>query len=359
MQEITVQQLELIKSNFLAVINGEQTDLFILQSGNGITVAITNFGGRVVSLLTPDRNGSFDDIVLGFDTIDSYLNSHEIYYGALIGRFANRISDGRFSLDGKDYSLLKNDKNNHLHGGVKGFHNVVWNAEKLDDQNLRLTYVSKDGEQGYPGQLFTQVVYSLTNQNELRIEFSAFTSNKTIINLTSHSYFNLIGEGIGSVENHKLFIDADFYTPVDEHLIPTGISAPVSGSPFNFKKPAELGLRINQDNQQLHYANGYDHNFILNKNYDSELSTAAKVIEPESGRILEILTTEPGLQFYSGNGLDGRDLGKSGKVYEYRSAFCLEPQHFPDSPNYPDFPSVELNPGEMYHSITKYRFTTQ
>jgi aldose 1-epimerase len=359
MQEGIAQIKKLNEADFQTEIKGKHTDLYYLQSESGIIIAITNFGGRVVSLLTPDRNCNFEDIVLGFDTIDGYLNSNEIYYGALIGRYGNRISDGRFFLDGKEFSLIKNEKNNHLHGGIDGFHNVVWDAEKLDDQNLRLTYVSNDGEQGYPGQLFTQVMYSLTNQNELRIEYSAFSSKKTIINLTSHSYFNLKGEGSGTVENHKIFIDADFYTAVDKHLIPSGISVPVTGSPFDFKEPTEIGLRINQDNPQLSYGNGFDHNFILNKHYESKLSTAAKVIEPKSGRVLEILTTEPGLQFYSGNGLDGRDSGKSGKAYEFRTAFCLEPQHFPDSPNYPEFPSTELNPGEMHHSITIYRFTTQ
>ncbi|MEX0719547.1 MAG: aldose epimerase family protein [Balneolaceae bacterium] len=352
-------EIPLDKADFQTTIDGKQTDLFTLKADGGIKLAITNYGGRVVSWLVPGKDGEYADISLGYSNIDGYLNTNEPYYGALIGRYGNRIANGEFSLSGNTYTLATNNGPNNLHGGPKGFHNVVWDAEQLDDQNLKLTYISEDGEEGFPGTLNVQVLYSLTKENELRIEYTAITDKETVVNLTNHTFFNLKGEAGGTINDHHLLVDADGYNPVDSTLIPTGEIASVENTPFDFRNSKEIGERVDEENLQLNYGQGYDHNFVLNKERKNPLSFAAKVHEPNSGRTMEIYSTEPGLQFYGGNFMDGSDTGKYGKPFEYRTAFCLEPQHFPDSPNQSQFPSTVLRPGEIYHTISAYRFYTE
>ena len=345
--------------NFQTEIDGNKTDLYKLQNGNGIEIYITNYGGRIVSWLAPDRDGNRADIVLGYDSIDGYLNSNEVYFGALIGRYGNRIAEGKFELDGVEYTLAVNNPPNHLHGGPNGFHNVVWDAQLMNDQQLRLQYYSVDGEEGYPGNLQVQVDYILNDDNELKIEYTATTDQKTVLNLTNHAFFNLAGAGSGTINNHELMVNADHYTPVDSTLIPTGEIASVIGTPFDFRSEKTIGRDLDQDHEQLSHGVGYDHNFVLNKQNTGSLELAAWVYDPESGRVMEVLTTEPGLQFYGGNFLNSSDIGKEGVPYEFRTAFCLETQHFPDSPNQPDFPSTVLEPGETYHTATVYRFGTK
>lgn len=352
-------QLPVNPEKFRTEIDGKQTDLFILSNAQGMQVAITNYGGRIVSWMAPDRDGDFDDIVLGFDSIEGYLNANEVYFGALIGRYGNRIAGGKFSLDGTEYTLATNNGPNHLHGGPGGFHNVVWDAELLDKQNLRLTYFSEDMEEGYPGNLQVQVIYSLDEDNKLRVDYTAFADEKTVVNLTNHAFFNLAGAASGTINNHELVIDADAYTPVDSTLIPFGEIAPVQGTPFDFRQAKAIGRDLETDNEQLEFGMGYDHNFVLNKQREGALSLAARVREPESGRVMRIYTTEPGLQFYGGNFLDASDTGKEGKPYEFRTAFCLEPQHFPDSPNHENFPSTVLEQGSIYHSLSVYQLTAE
>lgn len=352
-------KLPVSPEQFRTEINGKQTDLFVLSNKQGMQVAITNYGGRIVSWMVPDRNGNFDDIVLGFDSIEGYLNANEIYFGALIGRYGNRIADGKFSLDGTEYTLATNNGPNHLHGGPGGFHNVVWDAKMLDKQNLRLTYFSEDMEEGYPGNLQVQVIYSLSDDNKLRIDYTGFTNKKTVVNLTNHAFFNLSGAASGTINDHELMINADAYTPVDSTLIPFGEVAPVEGTPFGFRKTKAIGRDLETDNEQLQYGMGYDHNFVLNKQNTGTLSLAAKVHEPESGRVMNIYTTEPGLQFYGGNFLDGSDTGKEGKPYEFRTAFCLEPHHYPNSPNQEHFPSTVLESGQIYHTVSVYEFESR
>lgn len=343
--------------DFKSTVHGKKTDLYTLQNKEGMQVAITNYGGRIVSWLAPDRNGEFDDIVLGFDSIDGYLNANEIYFGALIGRYGNRIADGKFSLNGQDYELATNNGPNHLHGGPGGFHNVVWDALQLDKQHLVLTYISKDGEEGYPGNLKVRVDYILTDDNELKIDYTASTDKHTPVNLTNHAFFNLGGATSGTINNHELMIEADYYTPVDSTLIPSGEIAAVEGTPFDFTDLKSIGTDLQEDNEQLEFGKGFDHNFVLNEKSTKRLTRAAKVYEPQSGRVMEIYTTEPGLQFYGGNFMDGSDIGKEGKPYKYRTAFCLEPQHFPDSPNQDNFPSTTLEPDSIYHSLSVYKLS--
>jgi len=345
--------------NFQTEINGKTTGLFKLENDNGIEVYITNYGGRIVSWLVPDRDGKNADIVLGYDSIEGYLNSNEVYFGSLIGRYGNRIAEGNFELDGTEYTLAINNPPNHLHGGPNGFHNVIWDAKQISDKHLRLQYFSEDGEEGYPGNLQVQVHYLLNNDNELMIDYTAVTDQKTVVNLTNHAFFNLAGAGSGTVNNHELMINAEHFTPVDSTLIPTGEIAPVAGTPFDFTSPKAIGRDLDQENEQLDFGMGFDHNFVLNKQNQGALELAARVYEPESGRVMEVLTTEPGIQFYGGNFLDGSDTGKEGVPYEFRSAFCLETQHFPDSPNQPNFPTTVLEPGEMYHTVTVHRFSTR
>ena len=343
------------EATFKTEHDGKTMELFTLKNANGLVAQITNYGGKVVNLWTPDKNGDFGDIVTGYSTPAEYLNTTEIYYGTLIGRYGNRIAKGQFTLNDTVYSLATNNAPNHLHGGVKGFNNVVWDAKKIDDQTLELTYLSVDGEEGYPGNLNVKVVYTLTNDNELKIEYWATTDKTTHVNLTHHSFFNLKGAGNGDINDHILTINADGFTPVDSTLIPTGEIAPVEGTPFDFRTATAIGARIAEENQQLKYGGGYDHNWVVNK-AEAGLNYAAKVVEPASGRTMEVLTNEPGLQFYGGNFMTGKDVGKGGKAYAYRGAFCLETQHFPDSPNKPEFPTTVLNPGQEYYSVCVYKF---
>lgn len=316
-------------------------------------MTVTNFGGRIVTLQVPDKNGKLDDIVLGYDSLKQYLTGNP-YYGAMIGRYGNRIAKGKFTLDGKEYQLATNNGPNALHGGPKGFHNVYWQIEP-QPQALQMTYISKDGEEGYPGNLTVKVVYSLTDQNELAIDYEASTDKSTVLNLTHHTFFNLAGAGSGDILNHEVMLTADRFTPVDNGLIPTGELKPVKGTPFDFTQFHKIGERINGEDEQLKFGKGYDHNWVLNKK-GNELALAATVKESNSGRVMEVWTTEPGIQFYTGNFLSAREIGKGNKVYDFRTAFCLEAQHYPDSPNKSNFPSVVLKPGEVYKQRTLYKF---
>jgi aldose 1-epimerase len=348
------------KSSFGKTPEGVQADLYTLTNKNGVEVDITNYGGAVVSLKVPDRNGKLGDVVLGFDSVDGY-ESNKSYIGAIIGRYGNRIGHAQFSIDGKTYTLAKNNGENTLHGGIKGFNKAVWSAKEIPakgGQALELTYLSEDGEENFPGNLHVRVVYTLTDSNELKIEYSATTDKQTVVNLTNHSYFNLGGPGSGDVLGHILQIEADKFTPVDASLIPTGELRGVEGTPFDFRKPTAIGARIDSNDEQIKLGGGYDHNLVLRRKASDPISLAARVVEPTTGRVLEVWTTEPGVQFYTGNFLDGTAQGKGGISYAKRSAFCLETQHFPDSPNQPKFPSTVLKPGERYNTTTIYKFTT-
>lgn len=347
------------KTTFGETQDGQGVDLYTLTNRNGMEVAITNYGGRVASLLAPDRAGKVADIVLGFDDLKGYLEKNP-YFGALVGRYANRIANGEFKLNGVDYHVPRNDGPNSLHGGLRGFDKKVWTARDVSkqDPSLELTYLSKDGEEGYPGNLSVKVVYTLTGNNELKLDYTATTDKDTVLNLTNHSYFNLAGQGNGDILKHQLLLNADRFTPINSTLIPTGELRSVEGTPFDFRKPTAIGARINNDNEQLKFGKGYDHNFVLNHSGHG-LVLAARVTEPESGRVMEVLTTQPGVQLYTGNFLDGTIRGKGGKVYGYRSALCLETQHFPNSPNQPNFPSAELKPGQTYHEITVYKVSAE
>ena len=344
---------------FGSTASGEEVRLYTLMNSKGQEAKITNYGGIVVSLEVPDREGKLGDVMLGYDNLADYIKDTP-YFGALIGRYGNRIAKGKFSLGGKTYELATNDGPNALHGGLKGFDKVVWNAEPLgggeDSAGLVLTYVSQDGEEGYPGTLSVKVTYRWTNDSELRIDYEAMTDKPTVLNLTNHAYFNLKDGGASSILDHALMIQADGFTPIDETLIPTGEIRPVEGTPFDFRQATAIGARIGDDNEQLKFGLGYDHNFVVNRT-DDGLVLAARVSEPTTGRVLEALTTEPGIQLYTGNFLDGHLVGKGGTAYAHRSAFCLETQHFPDSPNQRDFPSTALLPGETYSTTTVYRFT--
>jgi aldose 1-epimerase len=335
--------------------DGTAVDVFTLKNASGIELRAISYGGIITSLKTPDRSGALADIVLGFDTLDGYTKDHP-YFGAIIGRYGNRIGKGQFTLDGKTYTLAKNNGPNHLHGGVKGFDKVVWAAAPVEGQNaIAFTRTSVDGEEGYPGNLKVKVTYTLTDANELIVDYLATTDKATPVNLTQHSYFNLAGEGSGDILGHELTINADRYTPVDEGLIPTGELAPVEGTPFDFRKSTAIGARINTDHPQLKAGKGYDHNWVLNRT-GSGMQLAAKVVEPKTGRTLEITTEEPGIQFYAGNFLDGTIKGKGGHVYAHRNGFCLETQHYPDSPNKPNFPTTILQPGSEYKTRTTFKF---
>ena len=347
------------KSSFGKTPEGRQVDLYTLKNQKGVEVAITNFGGIVVSVKVPDRHGKMADVVLGYDSLDGYINDKS-YFGALIGRYGNRIAHGQFTLDGVTYKLAKNNGENSLHGGLKGFNKAVWEAKEASSNegpSLRLNYLSKDGEEGYPGNLKVQVVYTLTDANELKIDYSATTDKKTVVNLTNHSYFNLAGQGTGDILGHELMLQADKFTPVDAGLIPTGELRPVEGTPFDFRSKTAIGARINNDDEQLKLGKGYDHNFVLTRTAD--FSLAARVSEPTSGRVLEVWTTEPGVQLYCGNHLDGTLTGADGTVYKQHTGFCLETQHFPDSINKPGFPSVILRPGQTFKSTTALRFAAK
>jgi len=340
-------------SNFEAEADGKPINLYTLKNSQGMVAQITNFGGKVVNLWTPDKGGNYGDIVLGFNTINEYQKTSEKYFGSLIGRYGNRIAKGHFAIGDSTYTLAQNNGEND--GGIIGYNNVVWDANQSDDQTLVLTYISPDGEEGYPGTLNVKVQYTLTDDNELKIEYWATTDKATPVNLTHHSFFNLKGAGNGDVNGHVVQINADYYTPVDAGLIPTGEIASVEGTPMDFRTPTAIGARVNEDFEQLKFGNGYDHNWVLNK-ADNGLTFAAKVVEPESGRTMEVYTNEPGMQFYVGNFLDGTVSGKEGVPYVFRGAFCMETQHYPDSPNKPEFPSTILEPGNEYYSICVYKF---
>lgn len=342
---------------FHKLIDGKQVELFTLRNKNGIEMSVTNYGGRIVSLLVPDRSGKKEDIVLGYDSINGYLDNNEQYFGASIGRYGNRIANGQFKLENIEYKLAINNPPNSLHGGVNGFSRKVWDAVQNKADEVELTLVSPDMDEGFPGELKVMMIYRLTEKNEVGIYYSAKTTKPTVINLTNHSYFNLHGAGNGDILDHVLYLNANRYTPVNSTLIPSGTLDYVKDTPFDFTTPTLIGARINDTNEQLKFGLGYDHNFILNKESGENVSFAASVYEPLSGRFMEVFTNEPGIQFYCGNFLKGKEIGKKHKPYNFRSAFCLESQHFPDSPNHSQFPTVVLKPGEIYSSACLYRFS--
>jgi len=344
------------KKNFHDTIDGKMTDLYILKNKNGMTAAITNYGGRLVGLWVPDKNGKLTDVVAGFGSIKDYVRSTEPYFGATIGRYGNRIAKGKFSLDGSDYTLFTNNGANTLHGGKKGFQYEVWDATQPNDSTLQLFYLSKDMEEGFPGNLNVKVIYTLTNNNEIKLDYTATTDKKTVVNLTNHAFFNLNGEGSGTINNHILQINADRYTPVDSTLIPTGKNELVTATPFDFRTPTSIGERVNETDQQLKNGKGYDHNFVL-KNKGVGMDQAAIIKGDKSGIVMTIYTQEPGLQFYGGNFMQSKNTFKGGAKDDFRTAFCLETQHFPDSPNQPDFPSTVLEPGKTYQTSSVYAFS--
>ncbi len=345
-------------ANFGKTADGRPVEIYTLRNGNGMEARIANYGGIVVSLTAPGRDGRFADVVLGYDRLDGYLKASP-YFGALVGRYANRIGGAKFSLNGKTYSLAQNGGPHSLHGGIQGFDKVVWEGRAVESANgpaLELTYLSRDGEEGFPGNLTVKAVYTLTNENELLLDFHATTDATTLCNLTHHSYFNLAGQG--DVLNHEVYINASRFTPADAALIPTGELRAVDGTPFDFRKPMAIGARIQADDPQLKIAGGYDQNFVID-NPPGRLGLHARVYEPTTGRVMEVLSTEPGLQFYTANHLDGSTIGKGGAVHQRFGALCLEPEHFPDSPNKPNFPPAVLSPGQTYHNTTIYKFFTR
>jgi aldose 1-epimerase len=338
--------------------DGTPVEIYTLRNARGCEARIMTYGGIVVSLKVPDKNGNFGDVVLGYDKLDDYVKNNP-FFGALVGRYGNRIAKGKFTLDGKEYTLAPNNAPNNLHGGPLGFDKRVWKATTLltaDGPALQLTLLSKDGDQGFPGNLKVTATYTLTADNGLRLDYTATTDKTTLCNLTQHSYFNLAGKG--DVLNHLVFINADKLTPVDNTLIPTGELKPVAGTPFDFRTATAIGARINADDEQIKFGSGYDHNWVVNKPL-GKLGLVARVTEPTTGRAMEVWSTEPGVQFYTGNFLDGSITGKGGWVYQKRNGFCFEPQHYPDSPNHPQFPSAELKPGQIYQNTIIYKFSVQ
>jgi aldose 1-epimerase len=349
-----------IKKEAFGKTDGKDVYLYTLTNANGVQVKITNYGGTVTSIIVPDRQGKMADVVLGFDNLDDYI-SKSPYFGCIVGRYGNRIANGKFTLDGKEYTLAQNNGQNNLHGGVKGFDKVVWDAEPFkndDGVGLTLKYLSKDGEEGFPGNLNVTVTYTLTNNNELKIENRATTDKTTVVSMTHHSYFNLKGQGNGDILDHVLVLNADKYTPVNENLIPTGELADVKGTPMDFTSPTAIGERINDGFEQLKIAGGYDHNWCINRK-DGGLELVGRAAENATGRVLEVYSTAPGVQFYTGNFLDGTITGKQGKVYNFRYGFCLEPQLYPDTPNQPTFPSCVLKPGQTYKHDIVYKFSVE
>ncbi len=350
------------KADFGKTLDGKPVEIYTLRNSQGAEARIMTYGGIVQSLSVPDRNGQVADVVLGYDSLDGYLTNTP-YFGALIGRYGNRIGGAKFTLEGQTYTLATNNGPNTLHGGLVGFDKVVWTARPTETSKgpaLILAYLSQGGEEGFPGNLQVTAIYTLTDDNELKLEFTATTDQPTVVNLTHHSYFNLAGQGNGNVLDEIVYINADKFTPVDNTLIPTGELRPVAGTPFDFRTPMAIGARISETNdEQIAFAGGYDDNWVLNKTAPDALSLAARVHDPVSGRTMEVWTTSPGLQFYTGNFLDGTITGKDGKVYQHRYAFCMEPQHFPDSPNHPEFPTTELKPGQEYHNTIVYKFSAK
>lgn len=350
-----------VSEAFGSTEDGEAVQLFTLTNANGVEIKAITYGGIIISLKTPDRNGNLGDIVLGYDNLESYLEGSP-YFGSIIGRYGNRIGGAAFDLDGETYTLAANDGPNHLHGGVKGFDKVVWAGEPFENEDgvgVVFSYTSPDGEEGYPGTLDMEVTYTLTPSNQLIVDYHATTDKATPVNLTQHAYFNLADAGTSEILGHELTIAADGFTPVDATLIPTGEITPVEGTPFDFRTPHAIGERINAEDEQIAFGGGYDHNWVLNGTPAGDLTLAARVYEPTTGRTLEITTSEPAIQFYSGNFLNGENIGKGGVAYQYRTGFCLETQHYPDSPNKPDFPSTILRPGEEYSTRTVFQFGVQ
>ena len=344
------------KEVFGKLADGTPVEIYTLKSGQ-TEARVMDYGAILVSLKTPDRNGQSADIVLGYDSLDGYMSGNKAFFGAIVGRYANRVAHGTFTLNGKTYSVPKNDGENSLHGGTRGFDKVLWQSKQIAD-GVELTYVSKDGDQGYPGMLTAVVRYTLSG-NTLRIEYSATSDGDTVLNITNHSYFNLAGQGKGDILGHQLKLNASRFTPVDKTLIPTGELSPVASTPFDFRKAAAIGLRITADNEQLNFAaKDTIISWVLDREGEA-LAEAAEVFDPASGRVLQVWTTQPGIQFYSGNFLDGTITGKNGNVYDQRSGLCLETQHFPDSPNHPAFPSTVLQKGKRFHSITEFRLSTR
>jgi aldose 1-epimerase len=347
------------KKEFGKLPDGQSADLYVLTNKHGMEAAITNYGATLVSLKVPDKGGKAGDVVLGYDNVGDYA-SGKSFFGATVGRYGNRIGHATFKLDGVTYSLPKNDGDNHLHGV---FNKVMWTAKDVSTaagQSLELTYLSKDGEEGYPGNLSVRVIFTVpSGENALKIDYTATTDKDTVLNLTHHSYFNLSGQGNGDILKDELTLHASKFTPVDATLIPTGELRPVKGTPFDFLKATAIGARIDKDDEQLKFGKGYDHNWVLDRKAATGLSLAAEVYDPQTGRVMSVSTTEPGIQFYTGNFLDGTVKGKDGKTYAHRGAICLETQHYPDSPNHPDFPTSELKPGQRYHTTTIYKFSTR
>jgi aldose 1-epimerase len=340
---------------FQQTIDGIPTNLYVLKNNNNMQLALTNYGGRFISLLVPDKTGKLTDVIIGFDNLNSFkLNKEESYFGATIGRYGNRIAKGKFKLDNKEYNLVTNNGPNALHGGIKGFHNVVFDAKQIGDSTLVLSYLSKDMEEGFPGNLAVSITYTVTSNNEIHMEYEATTDKKTVVNLTNHAYFNL--NGSGTILNHILMVNANTYLPVDSTLIPTGMAETVTNTPFDFATPTTIGARINDDNAQLKYGNGYDHNYVLNTNNGTGYILAASVVGDKTGIEMQVLTLEPGLQFYSGNYMKGTNKCKYGTADTIRTAFCLETQHFPDSPNQPQFPTTILEVGNVYKTTSFYKF---
>jgi aldose 1-epimerase len=344
--------------DFQKTVDGKTVDFFILNNKKGMEVSIINYGAKIVSILVPDKNGEKIDVVLGKSTLDDYLNDQEPYFGAVCGRVANRIANGHFVLEGKEYHLAVNNGPNSLHGGIKGFNAVVWDANLLDDQTLELSYLAKDGEEGFPGNLKVTVVYKLSDDNSLEVAYKATTDKTTILNLTNHSFFNLSGEGDPYIGDHELQINAEYYLPTSDVAIPLGKPENVEDTPFDFRTLHTIGKRIEEEFTQLIFGNGYDHNYIIDKS-DAGITFCAKVISPKTGIVMEIFTTEPGVQLYSGNYLDGSFPGKNGHFYPKRSAFCLETQHYPDSIHYPEYPTTVLKPDEVFESKTIFKFDIQ
>jgi aldose 1-epimerase len=359
-EEIVEAPMEsfLRQSDFDTLIDGQEVKLYWLQNKD-LKMAITNYGGRIVGLWTSDKNGSPIDVSIGYATVKDYVQSAESYFGATIGRVGNRIAQGKFRLDGKEYSVVPNNNENALHGGEHGFQDRVWDAEQLNQKTLVLNYLSSDMEEGFPGNLEVKVTYSITDSNSVRMEYEAQTDKTTIVNLTNHTYFNLNGEGSGTILDHSLKLYADKFTPVDKGLIPTGELKEAAGTPFDFTTPHSIGERIGEDDQQLVFGGGYDHNFVLSGTKFNGMTHAATVVGDKSGIVMDVYTQEPGIQFYCGNFMASENTLKSGAKDDYRTAFCLETQHFPDSPNQRDFPSITLHPGEVYHTVSEYKFSTK
>lgn len=347
----------LSSDSFQAEIDGKQTNLYVMRNKLGAELSVCNYGAKIVSLMVPGKNGKLTDVVTGHQNINDYILSEEPYFGAICGRYGNRIAKGSFSIDGKTYQLAINNGPNSLHGGIKGFNAVVWDCRQTDGQTVELNYVSADGEEGFPGKLNVTVTYHLSDENEVVISYKAFTDKATVLNLTNHSYFNLSGAGNPSIGDHILTINAEYYLPTDETAIPYGSKEPVAGTPMDFRNPCEVGKRINEPFQQLVYGKGYDHTYILNKGKnENELSFCARCTSPQTGITMEVYTTQPGVQLYTGNWMTGNFVGKNGQRYPERSALCLETQHFPDSPNKSEYPTTLLRPGELFESKTVYKF---